>query len=66
MEEKIPSKFMLDWALIFSILQSLTEGGTGGRVKEKVKALSKGQLPSLWIGLKSITSSRSKLGLLFS
>lgn len=36
---KMPSKCVLDWALIFSILQSLTEGGAGGRVKEKVKPL---------------------------
>lgn len=32
------------WALAFSIFKSLTEGGIGGRVKEKVKPNSKNGL----------------------
>lgn len=35
-----PSKWRADWPLTFSIFHSLTEGGTGGRVKEKVKPQS--------------------------
>lgn len=36
----MPSLRRVDCALTFSISFSLTEGGTGGRVKEKVKPMS--------------------------
>lgn len=45
------SKSRPNWVLTFSIFKSLTEGGIGGRVKEKVKPISKGSLALFWIGL---------------
>lgn len=53
LEGKIPNKKLKTQtfksrphrALTFSIFKSLTEGGIGGRVKEKVKPVSKGSLP---------------------
>lgn len=50
------------WALTFSIFKSLREGGIGGRVKEKVKPVSKGCL-TFWIGL---MNSRSNLKIALS
>lgn len=47
------------WSFLFF---NHSEGGTGGRVKEKVKLLSKGKLPLFWIGLKNIDSSRLNWG----
>lgn len=53
LEGKIPNKKLKTQnfksrphrGLTFSIFKSLTEGGKGGRVKEKVKSVSKGSLP---------------------
>lgn len=54
LEGKIPNKKLKTQnfksrphrGLTFSIFKSLTEGGKGGRVKEKVKPVSKGSLPT--------------------
>lgn len=56
------SKSRPHWALTFSIFKSLREGGIGGRVKEKVKPVSKGCL-TFWIGL---MNSRSNLKIALS
>lgn len=50
-----------NWVLTFSIFKSLTEGGIGGRVKEKVKPVSKSSLPVFGIGFKNITTSKSNI-----
>lgn len=49
--KKMSFKCMLDKALMFSILQSLTEVMVGEKVKEKIKPLSKVKLPFSGLGL---------------